>query len=238
SSSIIVERWMGAGFDRPLTRLREYVEVLREILAGKKVTYEGETTSVKGFRLQVDPGSEIPIYMAALGEKASRLAGEMADGVIFFLKTPHGVSQAMAWVAEGARAAGRDPHGLDCVIRIPIALNENEEIFKFMARRLVTTYAAVDVYNNSLSAQGYKDEAAGIARAWTAGDREQANEYVTDELLEDLFISGTTEECLGKLQSFRDAGVKTPVLSPVSVAGDPVERKVRVKATLEQLVPS
>ena len=238
SSSIIVERWMGTSFERPLTRLREYVEVLREILSGKKVSYEGQTTSVDGFRLLLDTGTDVPIYVAALGEKACRLAGEVADGVIFFLKTPRGVAQAMSWVAEGARAAGRDPETLDSVIRVPTALDEDEDVFRFMARRLVTTYAAVDVYNNSLSRQGYADEAAGIARAWSAGNRDKANEYVTDELLDDLFISGTRDECLTKLQSFRDAGVKTPVLSPVSVAGDPVERKERVGLTLERLAPA
>ncbi|MGH2695326.1 MAG: LLM class flavin-dependent oxidoreductase [Actinomycetota bacterium] len=237
SSDVIVSAWMGGSFERPLDRLREYVEVLRDLFAGKKVSHAGETVSVNGFRLQIDPGSPPPIYLAALGPKACRLAGEVADGVIFFMKSVAGAEQGLGWVAEGARAAGRDVAELDCVIRLPVAVEEDEEMMRFMARRLVTTYAAVDVYNRSLSAQGFEAEANAVKEAWRTGDRDQANAAVTDDMMEQLLVMGDAASCRARLEEFRNAGVKTPVLLPVSVAGDPVERAERIRAAVRALAP-
>jgi probable F420-dependent oxidoreductase len=237
SSPVIVGGWMGGSFDRPLKRLREYVEVIREALSGKKVTYRGETVSLDGFRLQLDPGAPVPIYLAALGLQACRLAGEVADGVIFFLKTPNGVRQGLEWVAEGARAAGRDPTELDCVIRVTAAVDEDPKVLRFVSRRLITTYAAVGVYNRSLAQQGFTQEATAIATAWKAGDREAATQAVSDRLLDELLITGSAEQCREGLAEFRAAGVKTPVLLPVSVAGDPAERVSRVEQAVAALAP-
>jgi probable F420-dependent oxidoreductase len=237
SSNIIVENWMGAGFDRPLGRFRETVEIVREILSGKKVSYEGESFSLKGFRLSIDPSAPTPIYMAALGPRACRLAGEIADGVIFFLKTADGVRQGLEWVAEGARAAGRDPSELDCVIRVTVAMDEDPEMLRFMGKRLMTTYAMVDVYNRSLAQQGFRDEARAITESWRAARRDEAVEHVSDEMLDELNAFGEAETCTKRLQQFRDAGVKTPVILPISVAGDPDERTRRVAATVEALAP-
>lgn len=238
SSSIITEKWMGASFEVPLARLREYVEVVRAVLAGQKVTYEGETVRVDGFRLQLDPGAPVPIYIAALGPAACRLAGRVADGVVFFLKTPDGVRQALDWVAEGAAGAGRDLEELDRLIRVPVAVDEDPEVLEFMARRLVSSYAVVDVYNRSLKQQGFAAEAEAIAKAWGAGDRDEAANRVTDDMIEQLLVTGDAETCRRKLTAFRDAGVRTPVVLPVSVAGDPAERTERVRAAVAALAPS
>lgn len=237
SSDIIVKNWMGQSFAKPLTRLRETVEVLRDALAGKKVTFQGDSFHLKDFRLQLDPTAETPIYIAALGPKACRMAGAIADGVIFFLKTPDGVKQGLEWVAEGARAAGRDPDDLDCVIRVTVAMDEDPEVLSFMGRRLMTTYAMVDVYNRSLSEQGFADEAGSIVEAWRAGERDKAAASVSDAMLEELNIFGDADTCRKLLQRFRDAGVKTPVLAPVSVAGDPEDRAAKVAAAVEALAP-
>jgi probable F420-dependent oxidoreductase len=235
SSDIIVNNWMGSSFTKPLTRLRQTVEVLREALSGKKVTYEGDSFHLKDFRLQIDPTEPVPIYLAALGPRACRLAGEVADGVIFFLKTPEGVKQGLEWVAEGARSAGRDPDELDCVIRVPVAMDEDPETLDFIMRRTTTTYAMVDVYNRSLAQQGFEDEAFAIVEAWKAGERDKASASVSDEMLAQLNILGNAEECRAGLERFRSAGVKTPVLLPISVAGDPDERAERVANTVRTL---
>ena len=238
SSRIIIGNWMGKSFDRPVTRLRETVEVLRELLAGKKVTYEGDTFRLADFRLQLDPGAATPIYLAALGPKACRLAGEVADGVIFFLKSPHGVRQGLEWVAEGARTAGRDPAALDCVIRVTTAVDEDREMLRKAERRLITTYAMVDVYNRSLAQQGFEREADAIVSAWKEGRRDEAAAAVSDELIGELHVTGSADECREKLREFRRAGVKTPVLLPTSVATDPKERAERTLHTLRSLAGS
>ena len=235
SSHIIVENWMGHTFAEPLSRLRETVEVVRDLLSGKRVTYEGESFSVRDFKLQLDPPAQTPIYVAALGPRACRLAGEVADGVIFFLKTADGVRQALQWVGEGARAADRDPGELDCVMRLSVAVDEDPDALRHAARRLLTTYAMVDVYNRSLAQQGFEAEAEAIVTAWRRGDRASAAASVSEEMLDQLNVFGDAEVCRAKLVAFREAGVTTPVLLPISVAGDSPEREERVAHTLDAL---
>ena len=236
SSAIIVERWMGGRFDRPLMRLRETVAVVRAMLGGDKVSIDGETTRVHDFRLQ-HPPVEVPIYLAALGPVACRLAGEVADGVILFLKSPAGVEQALGWVAEGARRAGRDPSALDCVIRLPVVVGEIDERSLDAARRIVVSYAMVDVYNRSLSAQGFGGEAEAIAGAWSKGDRSAAVAAVSDPMLRQLIVMGGGAEVTARIEAFRAAGANTPVLLPLSFAPDRAGRHAEAAATIDALAP-
>jgi hypothetical protein len=123
------------------------------------------------------------------------------------------------------------------VIRLPTALDEDPEVLDFFSRRLVVSYALVDVYNRSLAMQGFADEAAAIASAWKAGDRDGAPAHVSATMIEELLVTGDKATCSESLRAFRDAGVKTPVLFPFSVAGDPADRITRVKATTAALAP-
>jgi probable F420-dependent oxidoreductase len=237
SSPAIVGSWMGTPFDRVLDRVREYVQALREILAGKKVSFKGETVRLEGFRLQVDPGHPVPIYLGALGPRMCRLAGQIADGVLFFLMTPDGVRAAIEEVRAGAREAGRDPDEIDVFQRLPVAVDEPEETVRFMARRLLTGYAIVPAYNSSLVRQGFGEEAAGIAATWEEGDRDRATSLFSDRMLDELFLFGDQVACRSRIDSFREVGVKTPVLMPLSFAGSPEERAESVHKAVEALAP-
>ncbi|HYP22047.1 MAG TPA: LLM class F420-dependent oxidoreductase [Actinomycetota bacterium] len=229
SSHVIVDRWMGGRFTRPLTRLREYVEVIRACLRGEKVEFHGLTTRVDGFRLQHQP-ADVPIHLAALGPSACALAGEVADGIVFFLKTADGIREALGW-ANAVRGE-RDP--LECVIRIPFLVDEEPEIVSVAARRLLLSYAPVDVYARSLAAQGFGAEIAAIREAWAAGDRKRAVELVPQAMLDALFVMGGPEHAARRLDELRAAGVDTPVLLPMSFA-DPAERAGRVRRAIEAL---
>lgn len=231
SSDVIVERWMGGRFTRPLTRLREYVEVVRACLTGEKVEFHGLTTHVEGFRLQHRP-ADVPLHLAALGPTACALAGEVADGIIFFLKTADGVRTALQW-ANDARG-DREP--LDCAIRLPFLVDEEPEVLSVAARRLLLSYAPVDVYARSLAAQGFGSEIAAIRDAWGAGDRKRAVELVPDHMIDALFVTGV-DRAADRLRELRDAGVTTPVLLPMSFVDDAGERNSRIRRALEALAP-
>ena len=235
SSSIIVEQWMGTPFETPLKRVRETVGYIREALAGGKVSFEGDTFKSKGFRLGTGAPPETPIYIGALGPKMLRLAGEVADGVVLWLFTPEGVKEAVAQVHAGAKAAGRDPGSIDVVARLVVALDEDAGALSHMLRRITTTYAMVDVYNKSIVRQGFETEAAQIAKLWAEGDREGAAGAVSDEMLKGFYVSGNETECVEQLQAFRDAGVKTPVVFPVSVAKEADERLAKARTTIEKM---
>ena len=235
SSRIIVERWMGGNFSEPLPTLEDAVVAVREIFSGKKVTREGRMP-VRDFRLEI--GVEAPpVYIAALGPKACRLAGRIAVGVIFFLKTAHGVRVALEHVHAGAREAGRNPAELDVVARIPVALDEDPDLYRYMSQRLITNYAMVDVYNRSLADQGFAEEVAAVTEAWAAGDRGSASAAVTDEMIDALQIHGDADAARGRLEEFKEAGVKTPVLFPFSLAGDPADISTNVRRVVQLMAP-
>jgi probable F420-dependent oxidoreductase len=237
TSSPAIAEWMGVEFDARIKRIEEYVEVLREALSGTKVAYRGETVRAENFRLQVDPGAEVPIYIAALGPRMCRLAGRIADGVLFYFMTTDGVRQALADVALGAKEAGRDPNDIDSFIRLPAAVGEPEETARFMGRRLLTGYAIVPAYNASLERQGFEDEARGIVEAWSAGERDRATELFSDGMLDELFLTGDADTCRARIDAFREAGAKTPVIMPLSFAGSPEDRAERIAHAVEVLAP-
>jgi alkanesulfonate monooxygenase SsuD/methylene tetrahydromethanopterin reductase-like flavin-dependent oxidoreductase (luciferase family) len=190
-----------------------------------------------GFRLQVGVDAPVPIHVGALGPRMCRLAGRVADGVLFFLMTPDGVRQALAEVHAGARAAGRDPARIEAFVRLPATMGEPEDLARFMARRLLTGYAIVPAYNASLARQGFAAEAGEIAGRWAAGERDRATEAFTDELLDATFLLGDADASKQRIQEYRDAGITTPVLMPLSVAGSPEERAERVTNLVEALAP-
>jgi probable F420-dependent oxidoreductase len=238
SSPAIVGDWMGLEFDRPLSRVREYVTVLRDMLAGKKVSFDGETLHASNFRLQIDPGAPVPIWLGALGPAMCRLAGRVADGVQFFLVTPGGVRQPLEHVAAGAREAGRDPADLEVFVRLPVVLGEDEALVRFMGKRLLTGYATVPAYNASLRRQGFEPEAEAIAEAWGSGERDRATGLFSDAMLDAFLVHRSVEDVLARVADLRAAGVTTPVLMPLSFAASKEERLERVTATVEALAPA
>lgn len=237
STPTIVESWMDQRYQRPATRIREYVAVLRDIFAGNKVSFRGETIRVDGFRLQLSVPRPIPIHVGALGPRMLRLAGEVGDGVQFFLMTPQGVAKALKEVRAGATDAGRDPSGIDVFVRLPVAMAEPGDLARFMARRLLTGYAVTPAYNASLERQGFGREARAIVDAWAAGDREGAVGAFPDEMLDELFLLRDGDACRRRIDEYRAAGVTIPVLMPVSFAGTVEERTERIRTTLEALAP-
>jgi len=87
STKPLIEDFHGDKFEKPVKRMKEYVEIIRLILTGKTINYSGEIFSLKDFSLLIKPPRNIiPIYLAAVNQKMVELAWEIADGVIFYLR--------------------------------------------------------------------------------------------------------------------------------------------------------
>src|SRR5262245_54992662 len=210
STGHIVERWLGQSRDRPLLRMREYLTVVRDLLDGRPATLAGATVSIEGFRLRTRPHPRVPVYMAALGPQVCRLAGALADGVIFYLKTPAGVKQAMEWVREGAADAGRDPAALECVLTLPAAGGTDA---LEGARASIASSTRVPDYARSLRLQGFEGELDAIAAGWVKG-RERAAEAVSPAMVESLVLPPGRQRGQAMLDAFEAAGAETAVLLP------------------------
>jgi len=214
STPTIVENWMGVPFDRPLTRMRETVSVVKQALAGEKVTYAGETVHLDGFRLEGAPAS-VPIFLAALGPKMMELANAEAAGIALY-----------AVCEEGVRLARKAAPDLELAARLICIPDQPVDEVREFARFLLTPYVAADGYNPWIARQGFAGEAAAVRAAWETRDRKGAVAAMSDRLVEALVISGPAAACKERLDSFREAGLDTPILLLISQQGPDVARSM------------
>src|SRR5947209_643934 len=128
SHKVQVEAEHGVSYSKPLTRVRETVAVIRELLREGRVSYRGETMRIEGFDLWfAPPHRAVPIYLSAVFAKGIALCGEIADGVILTRSTLATAGQVRRHLAEGAAKAGRDPGGIAVTTLLPTAVADTRE---------------------------------------------------------------------------------------------------------------
>jgi probable F420-dependent oxidoreductase len=214
SSETIVDAWGGLRFERPLQRIRETVAILRRMLSGERVTFEGRTIRTRGFRLVSPPPEPVPIYLAALMPPMLELAGEIADGVILNFMPVEAVPRMLEHVRRGAERAGRDPARLEIVSRFQTIVTEDVPAARDALRQMMGPYFATSVYNRFVAWCGFPEEAAAILAGWQAKDRARNLAGVTDGLIDRLAIIGPAANCRARLDAFVRAGVTTPMIHP------------------------
>ena len=217
SSDVIVERWNGMQFDKPYARVRDTLRFLRTALAGDKVTEEYETFSVRGFRLKVLPPEPVPILVAALREGMLRLAGREGDGAIINWLSADDVST----VAPVVRQFGEDK---EIVARIFVAPSTDTDMVRNLGRFAIAAYLNVQVYRAFHEWLGRGDALAGMWDKWDAGDRQGALSEIPDEVVDQLIVHGTPEQCRAHIARYVDNGVTTPALAVLPFPGiDPLQ---------------
>ncbi|MBK9942496.1 MAG: LLM class flavin-dependent oxidoreductase [Kouleothrix sp.] len=206
----------GHSFDRPLTRLREYVAVLRLLLRGGPVQYAGATVQVAGAQLEFEPTrSAIPVHLGVTGPKALELAGEIADGVMLngFLP-PAYVRRAGERIAAGAARAGRDVAAIDVSMALITSAHPDGKLARDAARPFVAMY--MTRMPNIAAEMGFADELLARVRAAVAdGGIAAGLPYVTDDMVRAVTVAGTPDECRARIDDYRAAGVGLPILFPL-----------------------
>lgn len=212
SSEVIVRAWNGIAFDRPYQRVRDVVRFLRVALTGAKVTETYETFTVDGFRLLQVPQTPPRIVVAALRPGMLRLAGREADGAILNWLSARDVRTVTPYVHAG----GPDK---EIVARIFVAPTEDRDAVRSLARNLIAGYLTVPVYRAFHEWLG-RTSLAEMWSRWEAGDRRGAAAAVPDEVVDELIVHGSPEQCRAHLRRYVEAGVTTPVLALLPVPGD------------------
>ena len=214
----------GVAFDKPLTRLREYCEVIPRLIRGEEVTYAGRTIALE--RAQVEdllseqgglggPRTRLPLWLGVTGPKALEYAGEVADGVMLNTCLPVDyVRDAVKRIEEGARRAGRKPEEIEIAMANATAPNESSEEGKRIAARFIALYLSL-FPNIAKAAQVDERALAGVRQAFEQRGLEAASELVSDELVDRLTVAGTVEECRARLDEYRAAGVELTILAPL-----------------------
>lgn len=222
SSKIIVNEWNGLPFERPLEQLKEAVRVIRMVLAGERVNFEGRFYRIRNFRLaQPPPGTPVPIYLAALGPRMLRLAGEIADGVLLNWIPPEAIPQSIREIEIGAEGAGRTPADLEIAAYIRTAVTDEPDAARAALARDITGYCVVDSYARFFIACGFGKEVEAVNRAWRVGDRQGAVSQISPRFLDGLGVVGPADFCRRRLEEYTKAGLTQPVIFPFSPDPDP-----------------
>jgi 5,10-methylenetetrahydromethanopterin reductase len=191
-----------------LERLSRSVAALRCMLAGETV----ELSPGERFRLTLEAGLEpVPIWIAALGPRAMRLAGEVADGVLLNWCPPERVVFARERIREGVERVGRDPSAV--TVAVYVRACAGQELVPSMAalQAAAGQYATYPTYRRQFEAVGLVKEAAAAAAAFEAG----RPEGVPEALVRRTCLLGEPREAALRLDAYRDAGADLPVVYPV-----------------------
>lgn len=206
SSPALAEHWHGRQFDRPIRRLRETVEIVREVYRGDEVEYDGDIYEIDGLRYEREPAIPVPpIDVAALGPTAVEMTGRFADGWVPQLFTPDGLSTRLDDFERGADLGSRDRDTLRVAPLIRCFAHEDRERAREATRRTVAFLIGAygPFYGDSVADQGYVDVVADIRDAWK-DDRDTAAmaAALPEEVLDELAAAGTPQEVRASLLEF------------------------------------
>ena len=226
-----VEDEHGVPFYRPLTRLRETVEIVRRLLRGEKITYEGRIYNLQetslGFTL-LRP--DVPIYLAALRPQMLELAGEIADGVVLNWASPSYLPQAIEHLRRGAERAGRTLQDIDVACFLATAVVDDPAQVRPAIQRQIVAQFKSPFYRYYFEQTGFKEEAAAVSEALARGDNDAAADAVSEAMQDDVAIIGPAEHCRRQVEARRSLGVNLPVIAPQPLTGSSVED---FRATIE-----
>ena len=236
----VIEGLHGVPFGRPLTRMRETVEIVRLAARGTAVAFAGREYVIplpggeaRPMRLSMRAEHAIPIYLATLSPAMLRLTGEIADGWLGTSFVPEEAGRAyLDHLDAGLAAAGRSRADLDICQGAEVAFAEDGPSLRAMVadrkKQLAFSLggmgtASTNFYNDAYSRQGWADVAAAVRERWQAGDRDGAAGLVTDEMVLATTLIGTEDMVRERLRVWRDAGVDTVRLYP---AGDTLALRI------------
>ena len=215
STAAIVENWHGLKFERPASRMREYVECLKLMASGEKVNYSGEFFKANNFKiLHQPPRKHIPIFMAAVNKKMVSLASEIADGVLLYLRP---LDELKKTVAELKRSTKERSFEVASSFICALSNKEPEKARERAAKTLAFYVAVGKYYSKFLSENGFRNEVESITTEYGNGGADVAAKFVSDRMLDSLVICGGGEECRKSLVRFMSAGITLPIiqLNPV-----------------------
>jgi F420-dependent oxidoreductase-like protein len=243
----VAEGWHGERFGKQLARTREYVEIVRKALARERVVYEGEAYTLplpdgpgKALKLMIAPVQErMPIYVAAIGPRNTRLVGEIADGWLPVFFSPEHVEGARELLEEGAARAGRSLDGFDIAPTVQVSIDDDLDRARDAMRPFVALYVGgmgsreKNFYNQVVRRYGFEDAAREIQDLYLDGKKAEAAAAIPAELIDTVTMAGPRERVRERLEVYRAAGVGTLIVSPM--AADLERRRQMVRELAEML---
>lgn len=219
----VVEGWHGEPWGKPLSKMREYVEIVRNVLRRQTIEHEGEHYSIpysgpgatglgKPLKLMARPlRPDIPIYLAVFKPKAVELAAEIADGWLPIFFSP-----------ERARSTFPAPFArdnLDIAPAVPALVSDDVESARDALRPYYALYVGgmgargKNFYNDLVSSYGFEAEAKEIQDLFLDGKQRDAAAAVPDQLIDEMALVGPPDRIADRLAAWKDSGATTILIS-------------------------
>ncbi len=200
--------WTGVDASDYVLRTREAVEIIRALLRGEVVAYQGEAFQwTDQCYLRFEPfRDEVPIYVCAFGTQYLALSGAIGDGSLPMITPPESAAYMVAAITAGARDAGRDPAEVDIAGCGWLSLASDRGEATNVLRQMVS-YFGPYLEEPALATIGLTSEDfRAINRLVKAGRYEEAESLVTDEMT-DLAIRGTPDDVIRRIETIADMGI-------------------------------
>ena len=223
----VVEGWYGQSYPRPLARTREYVDIVRKVIARETVEYDGDFFTLphpggaglgKALRSTVHPlRTDIPIFLAAEGPKNVSLAAEIADGWLALFFSPRSDRFFRDALAEGfARPGARHrPEEFEVAASVPVIVHDDVEQAADFLRPMLALYIGgmgakgANFHHAAIARLGYEAECDRIQDLYLAGDKKSAIAAVPTRMVEDVALIGPADKIRAELPAWEETVVTT-----------------------------
>jgi len=221
----VIEHFHGIKFNPPLTRLKEYVDIINLIMAWTPLNYDGKIFKLgRGFTLRFEPvRKHIPIFIASLNQKSVEFTAQKADGWLPLMIPVSGLGKAISEFRAIATAAGRDSKSIEVKAPSAVVITRNVERAKAAQAGTIAFYAARmgTFYSEQLTRFGFGDEVRTIKQAWDSGGSKAGSEAVSEKMLSQLGYVGDVKGARDRILEQEKAGAD---LHAVEIdANDPAE---------------
>ncbi len=249
----VIEGFHGVPYDKPLTRIREVIDVVRMALRREPLAYDGDTVTLplpegqgmglgKPLKLINRPErSSVPIFMASLGQKSVAACAEIADGWIPTLFIPERAERVWGEALADGRSSRADDLGtLDVVAGGMLAITDDPDQQAALlqkARANVALYVGgmgardKNFYNDLWTDYGFGDEAEVVQDLYLSGKKDQAAAQFADDTIRRMNLVGDEAFVRERIEANREAEVS--ILSVVPAGPDPLGDLERLKSWLD-----
>jgi 5,10-methylenetetrahydromethanopterin reductase len=199
----------------PLQTMHEYVEILRRLLKGEAVNFQGKMFQINGAKMGFVPLAPIPMYITAVRSRMLQLAGEIGDGVLLSGGcSPGYIAQCVREIEKGATKAGKSLSDVDVAGFVTASVaNDRREAIE--ANKMFLAYIFRNVHHaENIRLGGCMVDQEGLAAAVAKRDWEAAKKFISDDVVHAHSVAGTPAECRAQLEMFVKGGLNLPILLP------------------------
>ncbi|MGX7679713.1 LLM class F420-dependent oxidoreductase [Jatrophihabitans sp. DSM 45814] len=226
----VSEGWHGVRFDHPLGRTREYLDIVKLALSGRRVRYDGSHYQLplsdgpgKALQLTIRPTQDhVPVYLAAVGPKNLELTGEVADGWLSVFYSADFAADQLSHIEAGRQRAGKSMQGFDVVASLPLVIGEDLDAAALPVRSYAALYVGgmgsreVNFYHQLASRMGFGDAAGEIQARYMSRDYAGAAAAVPFDFIDRTSLIGPKARIADRLAALAESGVTSLSVMPLA----------------------